>query len=213
MGLHLVSRILSPQHHPHAEKGGKFEDNIRKQSLERHIVNSEESVEIKYVQQGWAITGFGGVIYRGKIQHAGASICYHLNTLNQSFVKEKKNLTQLSSVGSFFSVDKTVCRSGSYKSWPWINHYNVNQLLVSPGTHPDPYYEQCWSTKKKRDCTWGLDLFLAIQQIQTWTARLHAVLLQKEQRNWKVTMSPQHPETEWREAAAQKLRVALFTCC
>lgn len=44
VGLHLVSRILSPLHHADAEIGGNFEHSFRKQRLESHF-NASNALE------------------------------------------------------------------------------------------------------------------------------------------------------------------------
>lgn len=60
-------------------------------------------------------------------------------------------------------VDRAICWSGSNTSWPWINHNNVNQLLVYQELTMTPSSEQGWSIKN-RETTWSHDMFLSVQQ-------------------------------------------------
>lgn len=53
MGLHLVSRILSPLHHADDQIGGNFEHSFRKQGLESRIINAANTVNAKEIVIVW----------------------------------------------------------------------------------------------------------------------------------------------------------------
>lgn len=61
-------------------------------------------------------------------------------------------------------ADRPICWSRSKKSWPQINHEDVNQLLFHQELTMTPFLRTGLEHQEQRDCTWGHDMFLSVQQ-------------------------------------------------